>query len=138
MKFHAFALPFVLWLPIAALAADPPPPTPGELHGHTPLVYTLAFSPHGKPLATAGFDNVVKIRDPNGWKESRTLTGHTGPVHCVAYSKDGSTIATSSQDKTIRLWKADDGSFLREIKGHTDIVDCVAWSPDGKYLASGG
>src|SRR4051794_16540811 len=99
MEFHAFGLPFVLLLPAAALAADPPAPTPGELHGHTALVYSLAFSPDGKQLATAGFDNVVKIWDPNGWKEIRTLTGHTGPVYCVAYSKDGSTIATSSQDK---------------------------------------
>ena len=136
MKFTAFSLPFVLGA--AALAADPPAPTPGELHGHTALVYGVAFSPDGKQLATAGFDNLVKIWDPNGWKEVRTLTGHTGPVYCVAYSKDGATIATSSADKTIRLWKADDGSFLRDIKGHTDIVDCVAFSPDGKFVASGG
>ena len=126
---------FLLFASAALAGADG---LPAELRGHTALVYSVAFSPDGKQLATAGFDNVVKIWDTTTGKELRTLTGHTGPVYCVVYSKDGSTIATSSQDKTIRLWKAADGMFLREIKGHTDIVDCVAFSPDGKLLASGG
>src|ERR1022692_2314241 len=103
MKFSALSLPLLL-VPVA-FAADAPP---GEIKGHTALVYSVAFSPDGKQFATAGFDNVVKIWDPAGWKEIRSLAGHTGPVYCVVYSKDGSTIATSSQDKTIRIWKAAD------------------------------
>src|SRR5262245_44652095 len=121
-------------------AAKPPakdaPPTPA-IKGHTGLIYGLALSPDGKALATAGFDNAIKIWELGSFKEQKTLTGHGGPVYSVAYSPDGKTLASGSLDKTIRLWTLADGKF-KELKGHTEIVDSVAYSPDGKALASAG
>src|ERR1700722_15251352 len=84
-----------------------------ELKGHTALVYSLAFSPDGKLLVTAGFDNVLKVWDAATGKELRELKGHTKPVYCVTFNKDGSLIASSSDDQTIRIWNAADGKFLR-------------------------
>ncbi|MFO0878046.1 MAG: WD40 repeat domain-containing protein [Gemmataceae bacterium] len=111
-----------------------------EIKAHEALVYSLAFSPDGKLLASAGFDGLVKIWefDPSKGelKEKLKLTGHAGPVYCVSYNKDGSLLASSSQDKTIRLWTPADGKMQRELKGHGDIVDNIAFSPDGKLLAS--
>jgi WD40 repeat protein len=112
--------------------------TPTELKGHTALVYTLAFSPDGKLLASGSYDNTIKLWDYPAWKEANTLKGHTAPVYCVAFSPDGTLLASASQDKTIRLWNPKDGKFLRELKGHTDTVGSVAFSPDGKLLASAG
>jgi len=109
---------------------------PAELKGHTALVYSLAFSPDGKILASAGFDGLIKLWDFAARKELRTLKGHSAPVYCVAWSPDGKLLATASQDKTIRLWDPADGKSLRELKGHGDLVDAVAFSPDGKLLAS--
>jgi WD40 repeat protein len=110
---------------------------PRELKGHTALIYSVAFSQDGKLLATASFDNTIKLWEFAAGKEVRTLAGHTGPVYSVAFSPDGATLASSSHDQTIRLWNVADGKSLREIKGHTGIVDCVAYRPDGKMLASG-
>ena len=112
--------------------------------GALALVHCVAVSPDGKLLATAGFDNTVKIWDinPDGSikpKEKKILTGHTGPVYAVAFHpKDAKIVATSSQDKTGRIWDLTSGKMKFELKGHTDIVDTIAFSPDGKSIATAG
>ncbi len=132
MRSHLFSL-LTLALFVTSLSAQPVT----ELKGHTDKVYSLAFSPDGKQLATAGFDNNVKLWDFTNGKELFNLAGHQGPVYCVAFSPDGKLLASSSADQTIRLWNPADGKFVREIKGHTGIADCIAFSPDSKLLASG-
>src|SRR5215470_11906835 len=87
---------------------------PAELKGHTALVYGVAFSPDGKILATAGFDNAVKLWDFATGKEIKTLSGHTGPVYSVAFSPDGAVLASSGHDQTIKLWTLADGKMVKE------------------------
>jgi WD40 repeat protein len=115
---------------------------PAPVKAHTALVHCIAVSPDGKLLATAGFDNLVKIWEinPDGsLKEKKTLTGHTGPVYAVAFHPtDTKLLASASQDKTARLWDLVEGKMKVEFKGHTDIVDTIAFSPDGKSLATAG
>src|ERR1044072_1332961 len=81
---------------------------PTVFKGHTDLVHSVAVSPDGKQLATAGFDSTVKLWEIATGKNTATLTGHTGPVYCVAYRPDGKALASSSADKTIRLWNLAD------------------------------
>jgi WD40 repeat protein len=111
--------------------------TVATLSGHTHYVYSVAFSPDGKILASGSWDNTIKLWDVATGREVRTLKGHTNSVNSVAFSPDGKILASGSLDETIKLWDVATGREIRTFSGHTASVWSVAFSPDGKLLASG-
>jgi WD40 repeat protein/archaellum biogenesis ATPase FlaH len=102
---------------------------------HEEKINSLAFSPDGKMIATASFDNTVKLWTLDGTLV-RTFTGHNDGVFGVDFSRDGRIIATASGDKTIKLWRIKDGKLLKTLTGHEDVVDTIAFSPKGQIIAS--
>ncbi|WP_237396699.1 hypothetical protein [Okeania sp. KiyG1] len=104
------------------------------LRGHKNWVYSVAFSPDGKTIATVSADKTMKLWNQKG-RLLQTLQGHDDSVMGVAFSPDGETIASASRDNTVTLWKQKE-QLLQTLQGHDDLVIGVAFSPDGEVIAS--
>lgn len=107
------------------------------LDGHTNWVYSVAFSPDGKQLASGSVDATVKVWDLANGRPTLTLKGHTDRVWSVAFSPDGKRLASGSVDALVKIWDVATGQELLTLKGHTGQVRSVVFGPDGKHLATG-
>src|SRR5688572_22615923 len=90
--------------PLALLALPAPAAEPMEIPAHRSDIFSLAFAPDGKMLASASKDRSVRLWDATSGEEIRALNGHGSDVLRIAISPDGKQLASGGADGTLRIW----------------------------------
>jgi WD40 repeat protein/serine/threonine protein kinase len=109
----------------------------GHRGRHWGPVRSVAYSPNGKLVASAGDDHLICVWDAETLKERVLLRGHTDAVLCLTFTPDSKRLLSGSADKTVRLWDIKGRKKLLKLEGHTNPVTCVAVSVDGTRALSG-
>src|SRR5262249_16348968 len=122
------------------------------------VALSVAFSPDGKGLATAGADETVKVWEmatgrarigplsgPAHARQRASLRGPGGYLWGVTFSPDGKTLAAPGGSGgipggggAVRLWDLATGREKATLWNPTrGTFRSVAFSPDGRTLAAG-
>jgi RNA polymerase sigma factor (sigma-70 family) len=105
---------------------------------HRDTVRSVAFTPDGKLLATAGWGRTIPLWDPATGKEVSQIDGPTKGVNCIAISSDGKLLAGAGLDHIIYLWDAATGKEVRRLESGADAeqsqLNVVAFSSKGDRL----
>ncbi|GII95259.1 WD40 repeat domain-containing serine/threonine protein kinase [Sinosporangium siamense] len=106
-------------------------------------VTSVAFSPDGKTLATAGFDEPVRLWEIKGGApvESTASQAYGDGANVVAFSPDGRFLVSAGADNYVHVWDSANPRKPVEsalLEGHNGQIFTVAFSPDGNLLASAG
>lgn len=117
--------------------------------GHSERVTSVAFSPDSQLIASASYDNTVKLWNPRTSQVIRTFPVQTpDEAHNqeyklwieasskLAFSRDGRVLTLGNGYNALIAWQVDTGKVVKETRGRSSYTLGTAFSPDGNYFAN--
>ncbi len=101
-------------------------------------VFTLAYSPDGRYLASSMSGRQIKIWNTEDYSIKIEFPAHDRYVTALSFSPDSTQLLSGSADKKIKLWDIETGEELQLMSGHVGTVFEVGFFSDGKRAYSSG
>ncbi len=106
------------------------------LAGHRTAVGALTFIKNGRFLVSMGYEQAIKFRNAETWREDRTVSSDLAGARGFVLSPNEETAALSLKSR-VQLWNVEDWTPRAELQVGTKVVNGMAFSPDGRWFAAG-
>ena len=105
------------------------------LKGHRDRIYSVAFSPDGRLLATASKDHDARVWDVATGEPLLRLQ-HNTKVRDAEFSPDGRWLVTAAG--RVAVWDTRDGTSIVRLQGHEGSVAAASFDRSGRWILTGG
>jgi WD40 repeat protein/mono/diheme cytochrome c family protein len=110
------------------------------LYTRPPVIASMDYSPDGKLLAVAGFQEVLLV-DAESRQTIARLVGIAERIQAVRFSPDGKYLAASGglpgRMGEVQVWDLAKRKLILSVPVSYDTIYGVSWSPDGGKIAFG-
>jgi WD40 repeat protein/serine/threonine protein kinase len=106
---------------------------------HRDAIASLAVSPDGKRVYSAGADHFIAIRDVERGTLLGTLRGHSSRVNALALNASGTRLLSGASDAAAKVWDMtgddlDRFAPMTSFSGHSDWLQGICFLPDNHHV----